>query len=447
MNLSNIGLSGVLAAQYGLSTAANNMSTGPFITGYSRREVIFSALPSGGVQVHGQVRINDIYVTKQLWGANASYQQYQKSNHYYNELQSLTSVGPKSTAGYLGMNAFFDALSSASHDPGKEESRSALLNEADSMVAQMNNRTDALQSQFNTVQSDRSSVVSGANDLAEQLAKINKQIVANPENLALLDTRDALVKDLSALTGARANIMSDGTVNMSLKGGQPLVVGNKAYEMKVTQKDGQQQISIVSGEQEFSVSREDLGGELKGLDDFEYDSLRPNMAAHKQLMQETANRYNEQLAKGYDQNGDPGKPLFEFDVSTGRLKTTGLKPAELAFSSSNDPGEIAGNSDNLVALIKIKDERFELEGYGETSLEGALPMMMNKVGSQARNNELNMDTENARLNAVNDRWLEISGISTDQEALSMSRYFQVSQANLKVLEVANRLFDHTMNAL
>ncbi|OQS33858.1 flagellar hook-associated protein FlgK [Chromobacterium haemolyticum] len=447
----HITLSGIAAAKNGVYITQLNMANLKTV-GYARRDVVFSSLSYGGVASSGVLRISNNYINQRLWDAASKLQQFDSVGAYYNELQGSEVSNYAKAGGGLGMKDFFAALSKASTDPGKPELRSSVLDAAANMVRAFNGRTDTLNSQLNTVQQDRSSTIEDINSLAGHMAEVNKQILSMPDGAgegraALFDERDNLMKQLAAASGGQATIMANGTVNVSLKGGQPLVVGAKAYEMKVTKgKDGQQEISIVSGRQEFQVPRNDLGGKLKGLDDYEHDTLRPHMRAHQQLIKETAERYNAQHKKGFDQAGNPGKDLFKLDANTGRIELEALKPEELAFSGKAGSG-VEGNSDNLNLLIKVKDQDIELEGMGKSSLEGGLALMMNKVGTAAKGNKDAIAMEEARYETVYSSWQQTSGISDDYEAGSLFQYQQMMNSNIKVLEVCRNIFNTMLNAM
>jgi len=50
-------------------------------------------------------------------------------------------------------------------------------------------------------------------------------------------------------------------------------------------------------------------------------------------------------------------------------------------------------------------------------------------------------------NQAEESWKSTSGVNTDEEAINLMQYQQMYQANMKVIAVANELFDSTLALL
>lgn len=148
----------------------------------------------------------------------------------------------------------------------------------------------------------------------------------------------------------------DGSKNVSLKSGLPLVADTQAATLSNTSQPDGSQVLTLNFSRTNTPWPATACGQLGGLNQYEIQTVRPMRAQVKTLASEMAQRVNDQLAKGYDNNGQPGKPLFVYDASgvNGILKTSGITSAELGFSG--DPAKPGDNS-NLLAVIGLQQQR------------------------------------------------------------------------------------------
>lgn len=64
-----------------------------------------------------------------------------------------------------------------------------------------------------------------------------------------------------------------------------------------------------------STMTTDTGGSLGALFDYQNDVLTPLTDTINSMASQFADAVNNQLAQGYDLNGNPGEPLFIYDAS------------------------------------------------------------------------------------------------------------------------------------
>ncbi|KWH08469.1 flagellar biosynthesis protein FlgK [Burkholderia territorii] len=451
MNLIYLGMSGIRAANLSLYATGNNIAN-VATEGYSRRGVLLSAGALGGVDTSAMMRFNESYKTQQLWQSNGKLGQFKVAQSYLDQLEGMTGVGSRDGGAKndLGLGAFFGALNAASTEPGSTVLRQSVLNAADSMAKQFNNMRAALNGQLRSIEQQRNTTVEQVNGLAASVADLNERIVSGQASgadvSALMDQRDVAIDKLSGLAGVKVVQQSNGAVDVSMGSGQPLVLGKHAGKMEVTRDaDGRQTLSLTFGSQTMPLHASSVGGELRGLADFEGDVLRPQMESLKALAIEVSELINAQLEKGYDVNGNPGKPLMTYNASTGLLGVDpNVKPDDLAFSGdASNPGD----NGNLLALIGLGSTKIDIPGLGKVSLENTFAMMMAKVGAASQQNKQSIDTAQAvRTQAEND-WEALSGVDKDEEAMNVVRFKDMYNANMKVISVANELFEATLNAM
>ncbi len=149
-----------------------------------------------------------------------------------------------------------------------------------------------------------------------------------------------------------------------------------------------------------------------------------------------AEAVNDAQALGFDQDGDPGQPLFVFDPSSpaGSLALAdGIGGAQLAFAGS--PAAAAGDGANLATLLDLEDQPLidgRTPGDALSALTEAVAGEVAAAGTRAERDRLvlsDLDTLSANLH----------GIDLDEEASKLMSYQTAYQASAKVLTVANEL--------
>jgi flagellar hook-associated protein 1 FlgK len=450
MNMISIGLSGTLAAQLALNMSSNNIAN-LMTPGYSRQGVLIASLATGGVYTPALIRFNDAYKTHQMWSSNSQAGQYGASQTYLDQLEAAFGGGDTSGDLSLGMDGFFNALHDASVDPTSSANRDGVIHAAEGMAQAFNNMSKVFSDQVNTLEQQRTSTVDQVNTLSKSIADLNKQIAAaqasGSDTSALQDQRDQAIDQISQFADVHVVMQDNGTADVSLAGGQPLVLGSEASTMSVDRdaSTGLQTISIQYGKQNFKVPDDKIGGALGGLHDYEVNTLRPQMQSLNDMKQQFAQTFNAQLAQGYDKNGQPGKPLFVYDAASGNLSIdSSVTGDDLAFSGDKSS---PGDTSNLLKLIDVQNQDVTLAGVGTVKFGAATAAMSGAIGSASQKNQQSASTANAvRAQAVS-AWQSVSGVNQDEEAVSLVQYQQMYQANMKVISVANDLFQAVINAV
>src|SRR5206468_8448845 len=100
-----------------------------------------------------------------------------------------------------------------------------------------NNLNDVFGSQIQSVHQQRSALVDQANASIASIASLNAQIAnanASGSNASsLIDARDQAIDTLSSQMGLEVSNQPDGTRDVSLKGGQALVLGGLGATLSV----------------------------------------------------------------------------------------------------------------------------------------------------------------------------------------------------------------------
>src|SRR5476649_2585079 len=144
MSLFDIGVSGLNAAQWGLTTTGQNISNAA-TPGYTQEKPVYqeasgqyttSGYLGSGVQTSTVARSYSSFLTTQL---NAAQSNSSSLNTYYSMLSQLNNlVGDPTTGIGAGITSYFTGLQSVANSPGTTATRQTLMSSAQSLSDQMN---------------------------------------------------------------------------------------------------------------------------------------------------------------------------------------------------------------------------------------------------------------------------------------------------------------------
>lgn len=447
-SLTQIGYSGLHAAQISLTVAGQNIAN-VNTPGFSRLSAqLHSVGGRGGSRVGGGVEVTSIhrmtseFHNRQLWLANTQVNFHSSSQQYLTALEGL--IGSEGSSISAGLDNFFAALSEATSTPESIVLRQQILNEAKQLAQRFNSLSGNINTQIGAIHGQRTALVDEVNGLLGNIADLNKRIAEQEavggETGALRDHRDSLIKDLSQFADIRVQELQDGAVAVSLANGEPLVIRGTVSELKLsTNAAGEQELTLIFANSTFNVPQQDLGGTLGGLHEAEYGALRPVLDDLHAMAGQLDGLVNGLLATGVDLNNAPGKPLFSYDPNsiTSMLTVEDLAPEELAFSSAaHEPG----NNDVLLELIELRHEAITVNG-SQVSLNDAYAGIVSRVASASRQNQADLKASEEVLRDAQAKRDSVSAVSLDEEAVNLMTYMQAYQANMKVIGVADKMFE------
>jgi len=328
--LINIGLTGILGQQAALNTTGNNI-TNANTPGYSRQEVQFetqSAQRTGagsigtGVSITNIRRLANEYLTQQVREDSSLFGEQEALNSELSRLDNL--LGGESTGLSNALNNFFASLQNAAEDPASLPQRQLVLSEAQQVV----NRFEALNQEFiqqrESVKTQMEQGVKDANTLLKSIAELNLAISESPglaqgrEPNELLDKRDEKLRELSELVNISVVQAEGSQVNVSLRNGQALVVGDKAAQLG-TRDNAEDpttlEFTLTTGGRTVNVDSQVNGGKLGGLRRFESEALQPAFAELGRVAIALSETLNYQHEIGMDLEGDLGG-LFFSDINS-----------------------------------------------------------------------------------------------------------------------------------
>ena len=457
MSIINNALSGSLAAQAAINTTSQNIANLQ-TKGYTRQGVLLSAVapatgsggPGFGVEVSKLLRYSDSYKNQQLWRANSELGLRTQSQPYFTQLERV--MGDEQTSLSNGVDQFFRALNAAGVDPVSTPLRQQVLTAANAMAQSFNSIYNVTRQQQVSITQQRDAMLPQLNTLSANIAALNNRISQaaslGTNTSALVDERDRAIDSIANLVSVEVLEQPDGSRSVSLRSGQPLVVGNLAGTMAMNTSTTPASLELKFAGTTFGLDDTKVGGQLGGIGDFEKNTLQPLQQSLLDMANQLATKVNTTLAAGYKPDGlpgtsTPGTALFSFNATgTGGILglVPGIQAQDLAFSSNGAPGD----SKNLQDLIAIKGQPITLASIGTVLVGDADTQLVGKLAIDSGQNQSLLETASTIRQQSEDDWAATSSVNKDEEAINLVEFQNMYQANMKVIAVANTLFDATL---
>jgi len=356
-----IGVSGLNAAQYGLSTTSENISNAS-TPGYDTEsaqtqeaagQYTGSGFLGNGVDVTTVTRAYSQYLTTQL---NAAVSQSGALSATSTQLNDVNNILGSPTAGLTtSIDNFFTSLQSVSTNPSSTSSRSAFLGTAQTLTTQINDVATQFDTINTNVNTQITSTVASINTYATQISTLNNQIEAASAGAAgnqppnnLLDQRDAAIASLSQLIGTTVVPVAGGADNVFIGTGQSLVLGAQSYTLEAVNSPSNPNQSVVaytglgsgaSSKPEYLQQSTLSGGTLGGLLAFRSQTLAPAQTALNTITSTIAGAVNTQNELGLNLTGQQGTALFSTALPTVVTNTgnTGTGVVSVAIANPANP--------------------------------------------------------------------------------------------------------------
>lgn len=361
-NLINLGLSGLNAAQWGLTTTGQNISNAS-TPGYTIETPVYAEsggqytgsgyLPQG-VSTATVTRQYSQYLTTELNSAQSSGSSLSTYNTMISQLNNL--IGSPTGGIASAITGYFTGLQNVSNNASSLATRQTAMSGAQTLVNQINaagQQYDALRQSVNT---QLSNTVSQINSYTQQIAQLNGQIVAastqgQPPN-QLMDQRDLAVSNLSQLIGVNV-VNSNGSYSVFMGNGQPLVSAGNSYNLGTAPSTGDtSELSVqylgqaganpAAAPQNLPDSKV-TGGTLGGLVGFRSQTLDPGEAQLGAIAVSFASQVNAQNALGITLTGAQGGALFSVGSATVYANTQNTGNASLKVSFANPAQPTTGD--------------------------------------------------------------------------------------------------------
>jgi flagellar hook-associated protein 1 FlgK len=416
-DLFSIGTTALNAASIQLQTASNNIANAN-TAGYSRETVSQQEAPGyqlggnfmgEGVEVDSVAREYNAYLTQAVNQASAS---SSAATQHAQDLTQVDSLFGNATGGVgAALTSFFSAAQTLSQNPSDSASRQAMLSSANSLAETFNSAGAALQQMRANSTQAITSAVGTVNQLSSQIASLNNQIaLAGGSGAApnqLLDQRDQLVQTLNQSVGVTTEQQSDGSYNVFLGNGQPLVVGGTASKLSVGQdpSDPQNitlQLQSSNGTVTPIQSSGITGGQIGAMLQFNQQDIPQVENQLGQLAVTVSSQVNQQQSLGTDLNGNVGANLFSTPSPTVVAATTNSGTGTVSATYSNvsqlQPSDYKlSYSNGNYSLTRLSDNTVTTSATMPMSVDG---MTLNMTGTPASGDQYTIDPTQAGATGI-----------------------------------------------
>ncbi len=339
-NILSIGSSALNAAQIGLSTTGHNIANAS-TPGYNRQVVVQAAAQAQnfgygfvgqGAEVTGVQRVYNEILAKQVISTQSASSAY---DAYSAQLNSIDNMLSDTTAGLNpAMSDFFGSLQELASKPSDIPTRQTVLADAQALINRFNSIDGRLNEIREGVNTQLSNSVGVVNTYAKQIASLNDIIeksistTGNTPN-DLMDQRDQLITELSKQIKTTVVSQGQGSYNVFVGNGLPLVVGKDTYNLTtVTSPTDPTRVEVAyqtTSKTTILGASSLAGGTIGGLIQFRNESLDQVQNQIGQIAVALAGTFNQQHMQGLDKNGNPGGALFNIPapVTTSSSENTG----------------------------------------------------------------------------------------------------------------------------
>ncbi len=438
MNLITIGASGAAAARAGLELAAQNVANASN-PDYVRRtlatgELVGTAIIDfdvsssfSGVRIGGVQRPDSDLVQRRARDSGSDLARAEA------ELAGLRAAETalEEAQVFEGLVAFESALTLLESDPTDPALRTGAIETARQLTQTFQFADLALKSTRGSLETDVVSRVSDVNNSAQELARINVELVSSregtPGRAALMDARDAALRDLAKEVGIVAEFDEFGAAEVRMDGSPALVLvdGATTFDFNA-QVNADGSVDLTVGGTAFGLNTGAMAGRIGALAGVvDLQTQLDTIAAS------TISRANTAQASGAALDGSNGQPLFSgTDAETIALAFT--NGAGLALAPAGSP---AGSRDtaNLGILIAA----FGADDGPIADIDRSLVALSSRIaGLDTTREGLQIISDSARADLLN-----ATGVDLDQEAADLIRLQQAFEANSRVIQVATDIFD------
>lgn len=415
----NTAKSGMNVSQVAIQTTSHNISN-INTPGYSRQRVNQSAsspysMPGKnsnfgagqigtGAQIDNVTRIRNSFYDYQYRSESHQYGNTSVKYEYFKNIEGIFNE-PSDTAISSSLNSFFNSWSELSKDPQSSGVKSVVIENGKYLSNSINSAFKRLESLEEGLDKQSEYIMDEVNSMLSQLDKLEKNIKIiqgsgkSPNDF--LDQRDQLLDNLSF----KLNI-NDKDVKATLK---------KAYDAngKVTLDD-------------LTKSGVKISGELEGT-----LSMKQEINKYKDGLKQLANTITSNV------NDAAGQEIFK--AKDGELIS--INPEML-----QEPEKINVTADIALKVYELKSEKVNINGKDMT-INTFYNSMIQDLGQSSAAVIRDESNQSKLLENIDSSRSSVSGVSLDEEMISLVQLQHTYSANAKVMSTIDSLLDVVVNGL
>lgn len=366
------------------------------------------------------------------------------------------------------LDQLWDSLQDLSREPDFNSVREVVVQRSQVVVESITTTRRQLQNLRDNINENIPLKVAKINSLSNQLADLNVQIgkISATGSLPndLLDTRDAILEELSELVDI--DVIQDHVNMVSVSvGGTSLVHRGTSYNMSTSGEASEEQ-----GYKKNIVRWSTTGnpvqiksGEIGGLQDLRDKDIQKAIDDLDNWTREFVEQFNEIHNQGWDLYGngpgddDEGMPFFVFlDDNSDFAALNIAVNEEIAedvglIRASTDPDAV-GNGENALELARLRSKRVIDSGLGSgeeanITIGDAFRSIVSKLGVNTEKSVKMKENEETLAGHLNNLKESISGVSLDEEMANMIRFQHAYGAAARMMTAVDESLDTIINRL
>ncbi|MBZ5575944.1 MAG: flagellar hook-associated protein FlgK [Acidobacteriia bacterium] len=445
--------------------------------GYAKQSLRMEALPfdpslglTGGVTTGQMESARNEYAERAVRRQSSGLGRQQQAASSLTDLQSIFDISGN-TGIPAALNKFYQAVSSWGQTPGSTPARQAVIDRASDVAQTFQSAATQLVTLANDTATQINDTVTQVNKLVGQIGVYNRTILETgsaTRDMGMDAQVHATLEDLSRLVDFTSTQQADGTTTILLGGSAPLLIGDHQYALRadlLTPDDPPPVNANAPGAVRLltpdgtDVTARVADGQLRALLDMR-NTILPSYTGDSyqagslnQMAKQFADRVNDVLTSGYSSDGPPpvaGVPLFVYDAAnaTNMARTTAVDPNVTPDQlPAIDPGPPYVSNGIPLALSQLalpSDDADRINGVSYSEFYG---QMAANAGSSLQSAKNGVQVQQSLLAQAQNQRSQLSGVSLDEEALTLVEFQRAYQANSRVITVLNDLTQEVINIL
>jgi flagellar hook-associated protein 1 FlgK len=393
----------------------------------------------GGVRAGQVVSSRDQYAEQTVRSAQTALGQFTQDVASLTNVQSVFDISDSS--GLAGdLNTLFSNFSAWAQTPTSATAAEAVVTSAGDVAQDFQQTYSALTSVQSDTGTQLQTTVGDINQLTAQLANLNAQAARASGPDAGIDAQiNSTLEKLSQYAGITATPQADGSYNVLLDGQVPLALDGTQYQLTCTvDPTSTPAATILSGG--VAVNAQVDGGQLGSLLDT-YNTVLPSYLGSAS-QQGQLNNMAQQLAdavNGILNTGTPGLALFDYDASSPNTvaQTLSVDPGATTAALTAVPVSTPASLDGLESAAQ--------SGLGGSTFSEYYGQMASTVGSALSAATSQQTTQQATLAQAQNLRQQSSGVSLDQEAMTLIEFQRAYEACSKMVTTLDQITEDTID--
>jgi flagellar hook-associated protein 1 len=446
------------AQTFGLTVTGQNVSN-VNTPGYVRRQAVLETRAEGpgnfgGVNVKGIRRVADQFIDQKFLSLTGLSSEASSRDQLLGQAEALFNDFAGAGLG-SSLNSLFSSFSALSSLPNDSTTREAVLDRAQGFADQVRTASDQLANFRTDLFSQARDLVGDINQRLDTIASlsgsINEAKAAGQDAADLEDKRDGLLTELTQKIEVRT--YKDGNGQLVVQGpGVTLIQGDTARKLDLdVASDGSVHVfAKTSSGAGGDVTQFLSGGELAGVLHVRDTDAVAMQGDLDEFAFNLANQINSVHAAGFGLDGGTGRQIFSVSGTVkgaaGSLQLSADvagQPDRLAAASSAT--SLPGDGTQAMALAGVADA--PVAGLNGLDPGEAYARIVGRVGQRKSEAANTLSTRDAMTAQVETMRQSVSGVSLDEEMVSMSQYQRAFEAASRVFTTADQLLEDLINNL